>query len=530
VDRYGSISEFCEALASSIDADHGSAGSASGSGRALRGGRLKARGLLATAALLAIIAGAAVVVHPWRSGSPKPIRSLAVLPLSNVSGDPKEEYYSDGMTEELILELSKISALRVISRTSVMSLKNAGLSLSEIGHRLGVDAILEGTFARSKDRLRVSLQLFRVKPERQLWGERYDRPAAGALQLQTEIARAVAGPVEVELTPAEQARFDTRRAVSPEAHEAFLRGRFALNTFDAAHMRLALDQFNAAIAADPQYVAAWTGLAQTYYQMSNIYLPPSFAIERARGAARQALTLDPQLASAHTAMGTVLAQYDWRFAEAEREYRAALALDPSDSDCHFYLGYLLLESGRLPEGLKVLEEALRLDPLNSYKADFVAYSIYCARHYAKAEQNYREILVSSPNDVVARYSLALPALATGRTDDAIALLEPMIQKPENTFPIALLGNAYGRAGRRADAQRMLALLEQQGKKQHLRPTDFAVVYVGMGDKGRAMDWIERAYAEHDENLLTAGVDPLFDSLRGDERFRKLIRRIGSTAT
>jgi serine/threonine-protein kinase len=493
--------------------------------------RPRARARLLIAAPVVILAAVVLlVVHPWRGATPKTIRSLAVLPLSNVSGDPKEEYFADGMTEELILELSKISALRVISRTSVMSLKNAGLPLSEIGRRLGVDAVLEGTIAREGDRLRVNLRLFRVRPERQLWGQRYDRPATGVFALQTEIARAVTRPVEVEMTPAEHARLAPRHAVPAAAHEAYLRGRFALATFDAAHMRLALQEFNAAIAADPQYADAWANLAQTYYLMSNVFLPPRSAMERARSAARQALALDPQLASAHTMLGATLAQYDWKFDEAEVEYRAALALDPSDSDCHFYLGYLMLELGRLADSEKEFDAAHELDPLNTYKSAFAAYVCYCDRRFAEAEQKYRDLLASNPDDEVARYSLALVALAEGHTDDAIRRLESMSETTETSYPLALLGYAYGRAGRRSDAERVLARLTARGKERQQPTTVFALVHVGLGNEERALEWIARAIDERDENLLTAGVDPVWDPIRHDERFRSLIRRIGISAT
>ena len=527
-DRYPDILAFRDAIASAAT---GSADVAPAPNHPRERPGLRARMLLATAVVI-VAAGATAlaVTHPWRSKAPKPIRSLAVLPLSNVSGDPKEEYFADGMTEELILELSKISALRVISRTSVMSLKNAGLSLAEIGRRLGVDAVLEGTVARGGDRLRVNLQLFRVRPERQLWGESYDRPATGALQLQTEIARAVAGPIEVEMTPAEQSRLSVPRAVPPAAHEAFLRGRFALATFDKPHMRLALDEFNAAIAADPQYAAAWSNLAQTYYLMSNIYLPPRFAMERARSAVRQALELDPQLASAHTMLGAALCQYDWQFGEGEREYHAAIALDPSDSDCHFYLGYALLQTGRLAEGREQIEEAQQLDPLSTMKADYAAYASYCSRQFDESEQRYQNVLASNPEDLMAQYSMALLALATGRPNDAITRLEPLIQKSDDSYPITILGYAYGHAGRPADAKRMLALLKSSGKELHVRPTDFALIHLGMGDKDGAMEWFERAYTERDENLLTLIPDPLIDPIRGDERYRKLIRRIGISST
>jgi TolB-like protein len=306
-----------------------------------------------------VVAGVALaILRPWPHGAPR-VRALAVLPLDNVSGDSSEEYYADGMTEELILELSKISALRVISRTSVMSLKGRDLPLSEVGRRLDVDAVIEGTVARRDGRLRVSLQLFRVEPEGQLWAERYDRPADRALELQSEIARAVVGPVQVQMTPAEARRLRPARSIDPAAHEAYLRGRYSLGQLDSTHMSEALRQFNRAVLIDPQYSSAWAGLARNVLPDVQ-HLPASVVRDGASPGRRtpgaRARSRVRRRSRSHR---SVLSQYDWKFKEAETEFREGLRFDPSNSDCHFDLAYMLLETGARARGAEGIRDCTR---------------------------------------------------------------------------------------------------------------------------------------------------------------------------
>jgi serine/threonine-protein kinase len=458
--------------------------------------------------------------------SPQSIRSLAVLPLENLSHDPEQEYFADGMTEALITNLARIRALRVISRTSVMQYKGTRKTVPEIGRELDVDGIVEGSVLRAGDKVRITAQLVHASTDAHLWANDYERDLRDVLALQSEIARAVAEEVRAQVTPQEQAGLSRAPQIDPEAHEAYLKGRFQWNKRTREGAKKALPYFRQAIEKNPSWALAYTGLADTYMVFySYQFMDPEEGKQRAKAAALKALELDDALGEAHASLGVIhLDELDWD--AAEREFRRALELNPSYASGHQFYGEYLADRGRFEEAIRELETAEKLDPLSLIVRSHLGRALYFARRYDGAIGELRETLAEKPDFWVAKAFLARVYLQKGMFEEAIGLLEKDTEFPGTSESLGSLGHAYAVAGRRSAALQILQRLKTLSKTEYVSPVGIAQVYTGLGENELAIDWLERAAAERSSGVGGLGYDPIFDPLRSDPRYRELLRRIG----
>ena len=482
----------------------------------------------------AILAG----VGRWRdrffgSSAAASIRSLAVLPLDNFSRDPEQEYFADGMTEELIANLAKISSLLVISRTSVMRYKGARKPLPEIARELNVDAVVEGSVRREGERVRITAQLIHGPTERHLWAESYERDWKQVLGLESEVALAIANEVKVRLSPDEQTRLGSARQVNPQAHEAYLKGVYYLDKFTVEGTKKSLEYFERAIQIDPGFAPAYAGLSLSYGRLTTGGLagqhgtgksmPPKEGFPKLEAAARKALELDPTLVLPHLQLAWTRFVFDWNWAEAEREFKLAIQLHPNDAKAHQWYSHYLLSPGRVEEAIAEMKRALELDPLSLDAAVDFGSIYFFAGQYEQGTKEYRKALEMDPNYPLARFYLACAYLFQGMYDEALSELRKYSEliggHPDTDGSLALY---YAFVGNREDALKSLALLQRKG----VSPRLVAVIYTRLGDKDQAFNWLEKAYEEHDALLPFLNVNPMFQPLHSDSRFQDLLRRIG----
>lgn len=496
-----------------------------------RGAIRRARRWIALAGLgLLSLLAAAYVIHRGRPGiavQPK-IKSLAVLPLKNLSGDPTQEYLSDGMTDALIDRLSRMHNLRVISRTSVTRFKNPQLSVPEIAKMLNVDAVVEGSVMRQDNRIRVTAQLIRGATDEHFWSETYDRELRNVFAVQSELAQTIAEKVQVTATGEEYARLTAAHPVAPEVYESYLKGRFA---FEKSNSRAALEQsivyFERAIQMDPTFAPAYIGLADASSDLGTVFIgaPPGKTRPAVISAARKALELDPDLAEAHVLLANVL-QEQWHWADAEAEYRRALELNPNDADAYKGFALWLVCQGRTDEAVAWAKRGRELDPL-AVSGDSIGWILFQSHRYGEAIRELRSALAVQPNDASALLYLGFALVANGQPGDAIPVLERAISV-SNGSPAAtgVLIRAYSHAGRRGDALRVLAELQKRRRAGYVPAGAFVNAYLGLGEADQAFDWLEQAYKEQSNILQFLKVHPYFDPLRSDRRFAVLVRRTG----
>jgi TolB-like protein/DNA-binding winged helix-turn-helix (wHTH) protein/Flp pilus assembly protein TadD len=481
-------------------------------------------------AVLAILASGWVAIHVRNTGSSAHpgIKSLVVLPLKNLSGDPGQEYLADGMTEALVSRLSGIHDLRVISRTSSMRLKNSDLSIPEIAKALQVDVVVEGSVIREGDRIRVTAQLIRGATDEHFWSQTYDRELPDVLALQSDVAQAIARKVEVTVSGKEEQRLAASHSVSPEAYESYLKGRSALaNNNTKAEIRKSIVYFEEAITKDPGFAGAYAGLAQAHTVLGSIMVggDPNRERPQVMSAALKALELDPNLAEAHLLLA-VTEQQEWRWAQAEVEYRRVLELNPNDSAGYAGLADWLLCHGRTDEALASAERARELDLFGSTTWD-IAWTLFHSRRYDEAIRELRSSLAVHANDVSSLWLLGFTLVLKGQPNEAIPLLERAAALADRSSGfIDVLGAAYARAGRRSDALRILAELKRRKHHGYVAAASFIIVYLGLGENEQAFAWLEEAYKEQSNMLKFVKVHPLFDPLRGDPRFVDLVHRVG----
>ncbi|MGH9861972.1 MAG: protein kinase domain-containing protein [Candidatus Acidiferrales bacterium] len=485
----------------------------------------------AVAALLLLGLFAILSVPRWRPrwlpGAAAPqIESLAVLPLENISGRPDQDYFSDGMTDVLITNLSQIGAVRVISRTSAMRYKGTTKPLKQIAAELDVEGVVVGSVLRVEDRVRISVELIDARTDRTLWANNYERSVSDVLSLQSEVARAIAQSIHVKLTSQEEARLARARPVNPEAYEAYLKGRYYWDKRGES-LKDAQRYFELAIEKDPTYAPAYAGLADTY-ALSPTYrfLSPNQAMPKAIAAARQALELDDSLAEAHAS----LAHIDFTYlepADAEAEFKRALELNPGYATARHWYAIYLSALGRHPEALEQIKQAQTLDPLSRIISANVGWCYYLARQYDQAIAQARKTLELDPSFAVAHGYLGQAYLEKGLFTQALAELRTAATlSGESPAYLAELANAYGVAGQREMALKVLGDLNKLAQRRYVSPYDFALVYAGLGDKEKALDWLEKAYEERDDRLPNLQVHPRLDSLRSEPRFRRLVDRLG----
>jgi serine/threonine protein kinase/Tfp pilus assembly protein PilF len=458
------------------------------------------------------------------------IRSLAVLPLENLSRDTDQDYFADGMTEELIADLSQISALRVISRTSVMQYKNVRRSLRDIGKELNVDAVVEGSVERSGGRVRISAQLIHAPTDTHLWAKSYQRDLGDVLALQDEVAGAIAHEIRIKLTPSEQARLKTSRAVDPEAHEAYLKGLYHMSKRNEKDLEESITYFQQAIERDPGYALAYAGLADSYSLRGTllyIVLPPKEVMPKSKAAALRALQIDDSLGEPYATLANVETLYDWEWTKSEEDFKRAIELNPNYAQAHHWYALHLAAMGRHDESISEMRRAQELDPLSLIINTNVGWMLYFAGRYDAAIEQFRQVLELDADFFVAHWELGLAYEQKGMYAEARAEFQKArMLSPNNPVILGSLGEAYALSGRRHEAREILNQLTQLSKQQFVSPYLIAVLNVGLGANDQAFQWLEMAYEQRDNGLIFLKVDPRLRTIRSDPRFQDLLRRVG----
>jgi len=493
----------------------------------------KTRAALAVTLLILAATGSvfwlARAVSRPTSAAPR-LRSIAVLPLENLTGDPSQEYFADGMTDELITDLAKVSALRVISRTSVMRYKGTKKGLPEIARELNVDGIVEGSVMRTDQRVRITAQLLQASTDQHLWAESYERDMGDVLKLQSQVAQAIVLQVRAQLTPQQQARFRSAGSVNPDAYEAYLRGRYYLsNQFTTEKpLNRAKSYFEESIRKDPGFALAYSGLADSYVYLAFFrQLSPEGAYRPAKEALRKALELDDSIGEAHDTLGLLSWRAEWNWNAAEQEFNQAIALAPSYSCAHEDRAVYLSFIGRRAEALAEIAKSSELDPgPSSAMAESAVY--YQLRDYQSLVEAGRRGVVSYPNEWVEHYTLGVGYEGTGKLLEAISEYQKAIEISNGDHDaIASLAHAFAAIGRRAEAEKILHDFERKSKSGYVSPYMIATIYAGLGEKDKAFAFLERAYQERSLDIpWHLKADLRIDNLRSDPRFQDLVRRVG----
>jgi len=457
---------------------------------------------------------------------------LAVLPFENLTGDPSQDYFSDGLTEEMIGHLGNLDPdhLGIIARTSLMRYKNNKDGLSRIGRELGVHYALEGSVRRELGKVRITAQLILMKDQTHVWARQYDRDLSSLLALENEIANEVAQEIRLTLADNRGSRQEpASRTLSPEeyaAYDSYLRGRYFWNKRTAEGFQQAIKAFEEAIAKTPNYARAYVGLADTYALISGYDLAPkNETIPRAREAAAKALALDDGLAEAHASMALIAQNYDWDWPKAEAEYRKAIDLDPNYATArHWYSEFLTLQ-GRFSEALEEIERARQLDPRSLIIAADRGAVLYCARRYKEAIEQLRAVLEMEPNFPRA-HIVVFAYVEQGMTEDALRDVAEWQKVEDGPFTWMLLAYVHGRAGHKSEAQKFLRKLEGERSRRYVDASKLVMGYLGVGDNEQALKWFEKGFSERSSALVWLKVDPVYDPLRSEPRFESLLQRVG----
>ena len=467
------------------------------------------------------------IFYPWKHSLPT-VHSLAVLPLENLSSDASQDYFVDGMTDELITHLGQIGTLRVISRTSAMTYKTVRKPLAEIARELNVDAVVEGSVLLSGERVRITAELIEVRAGTHMWAQSYEGDIHDTLALQNRVATAIAEQIQATSNPQEQAALAKSKVVNPEAYEAYLKGRYFLNKRADDGLKRAIAYFNHAIETDPTYAEAYSGLADAYALSGDWkygVLSPADAFPKARAAAAKALALDDNLGEAHASLGYALDLYGWDWEAAETEYKRAITLKPGYATAHQWYSWHLIMMGRNTEAISELRKAESLDPLSLIISADMADALCISRLYDEAVQQSRKTLELDPNFAVGHYELGQALEQKQMHDEAIAEFKRAIELSGHSGAFdSNLGYVFAVSGRKDEAIKIVKDLEARHDGNPSNGADIALIYVGLGDHDQAMVWLNNAYeARFKASIL---LRPLFDPLRSDARFKDLKRRIG----
>jgi TolB-like protein/DNA-binding winged helix-turn-helix (wHTH) protein/Flp pilus assembly protein TadD len=456
------------------------------------------------------------------------IRSLAVLPLESLSSEASQDYFADGMTDELISDLGQISALRVISRTSAMTYKHARKPLPQIARELSVDAVVEGTVQRSGDRVRISAQLIEASSDKHLWSQSYEGELKDTLALQSQVAQAIADQIRINLNSQEQAALKNVRVVDPQAYESYLKGRYFWNKRTADGLRAALAYFNQAIDEDPRYAQAYSGLSDTYALLGDwqyAVMTPKEAMPKAKAAAMKAIELDSSLGEAHNSLAFCLDGFDWDLKGGEREFLRALELNPGYATAHHWFAWHLSLMGRYPEAIAEMKKAQNLDPLSLIIQADLAELLVIAHEYDESIQQSQKAIEMDPNFAMAHNQLGQGYLEKHMNEPAVAQLRAAVQlSADSPTCVANLARAYAASGNKSEATDLLGELKKRSNANYSHGSEIATVYAALGDKDQAMIWLAKAYEER----FNPGVllRPGFDPLRTDPRFQDIVRRVG----
>lgn len=489
--------------------------------------------LLAAAA--AVVAVFGITLHYVRAAGvererTERARSLVVLPLENLSGDKNQEYFADGMTDDLIANLAKIRSLRVISRSSAMAYKGTRKPLSEIARDLNVDAVVEGTVMRVGDRVRITAELVQVSTDRHLWADTYESQIGDILALQNRVSSAIVDEIRINLTPEEKERLAGTPAVSPAAYENYLKGRFYWNKRSDENLHRAIDYFEAATRDDSRYALAYAGLADCYGIIgATIFgtMPSGEAAPKAKAAALKALQLDPSLAEAATSLATVKFNYDWDWSGAASEFQYAIQLNPSYATAYQRYSLYLIAMGRFEDSFQQINKARELDPLSISINFSLGWRLYMARHYDRAIEQLRNTLDMDPSYELPHLVLGQAYEQKGDFAHAIPELKKAAELSHNTpLMVSGLAHGYAVAGNRAETEKLLNQLLADSKKHYVSPYYVSIIYAGLGKNELATDWLEKALADHSNGLVFLKVEPELDGLRSNSRFVALQQKLG----
>ncbi len=487
-------------------------------------------GLIAAAVFLVF----ALTVRHFRNAAiasirPTRLKSLVVLPLENLSGDKDQEYFADGMTDELIAHLAKIRSLRVISRTSAMKYKGTHKPLSEIARDLNVDAVVEGTVLRSGNRVRITAELVQVATDRHLWAETYESQLDDILTLQSQVASAIVNEIRIKLTPEEQGLLANTRPITAESYEDYLKGRYYWNKRSEEGLTKAIEYFQLATQKDTHYALAYAGLADCYSIIGSAIVgtvPSQEVAPKAKAAALKALELDDALAEAQTSLATVRFNYDWDWKAAASGFKRSIELNPSYATAYQRYSLYLIAMGRTQESLAEINRARELDPLSISVNFSLGWRLYMARQYDQAIEQLRNTLDMDPNFALPRLVLGQSYEQKGSYEQAIAELQKTANiSHDSPLVLGALGHAYAVAGQRTEAEKVLSRLMEQSKKQYVSPFYVAIIYVGLRENEKAMDWMEKAYQDRSNAVVFLKVDPQLDTLRSNPRFQALLHRL-----
>ena len=480
---------------------------------------------VALAVSLAIIS---VFLFRPRGHAPVAIRSLAVLPLENLSADASQKYFSDGMTDQLITDLAQISALKVISRTSVMAYEGARKPLPQIARELHVDAVVEGTVLRAGDQVRITAQLIDASTDKHLWSQSYEGELRDTLALQDRVARAIAEQIQINLTPREQAALKSVRVVNPEAYESYLKGRFFWNKRTADGLRVASAYFNQAIEEDPKYAQAYSGLADTYALLGDwqyAVMTPVQAYPKAKAAALKAVEMDSALGEAHNSLAFVLDGFDWDLDAGGKEFERAIELNPGYATAHHWYAWHLGLLGRYDQAIVEMRKAESLDPLSLIINADLAELLVLAHSYDESIRQSRKTIEMDPNFAMAHNQLGQAYLQQRMYEQAIGELQKAVQLSAGSPTcIANLARAYALSGRKSEAGKLLNDLKNSSSANNSHASEVAAIYASLGDKDEAVNWLAKGYAER--FIPGVLIRPAFDPLRTDPRFQDLVHRVG----
>lgn len=481
--------------------------------------------LLAAAGLFLALNPGGIRGRVLPSRSEVGIRSLAVLPLENLSNDRTQDYFADGMTDELTTEIAKIRSLRVTSRESAIQYKNAHKSLPVIARELGVDAIVTGAVVRTDKKVRITAHLIRASDDRHLWSDQFERDLTDVIALQGEVAQTIADHIQLKLVSGEHPAV-AARPLNGQAYEAYLQGGYFRNKGSEENLNRSIQLFEKAIALDPWYAQAYAGLSETYIMLGIFGLrAPKDVYPKAKSAAARAVELDDTIAAAHHALADVKKGYDWDWPGAEAEYKRALMLNPSDVIAHSWYAELLSKIARYDEAVDEAGRARQLDPVSLGSNTVLGMVLYRAGRYDEAIEACRRALDLDPHHASALWFLALAHEQKGDLRQAISELTTAVSMSSAPLYRGLLGHAYGLAGDRTKALQMLENLTAASRTRYISPVDVALIHTGLGDRGSAFTWLEKAYQERTMRIQELG-DPVFRSLRADPRFASLMKRVG----
>jgi len=457
-----------------------------------------------------------------------PVKSIAVLPFENLSRDPDNAYFAEGIQDEILARLSKIADLKVISRTSTQKYKSAPDNLREIAKQLGVANILEGSVQKAADQVRVNVQLINALNDAHLWADIYDRKLTNIFAVESDIATTIAETLQAKLTGSEKTAIAKRPTANTEAYELYLKGRFFWNKRTGADLRTAIEYFNQALGKDPSYALAYVGLADSY-SLLHVYgaASPADSYPQAKASAKKALELDDTLAEAHTSLGLVLNDYDFDFEQSVKEFERAIQLNPNYATAHqWYSNGPLLAFGQFDRAIAEGRRAVELDPLSLIINADLGQDHFIARRYDEAVAQLRKTIEMDPRFYLAHWVLGQVLQLKGQLNEAIAEYRKAVELSDDPSVLALLGQAYARAGQREEAQRILARLTEEAKSRYVHAYSFALMFLALGDKERAIDEMERAYRERASlDVYWVKVDPMLDDLRGNPRFEALVQKV-----